>query len=253
MNVMKIGTKLNKLTLLREFKKPKQRHLSVEVLCECGNIVVVNKYHWTHGKTKSCGCLAQEKCKEAQRLQVAQVIAENLSYVGVKKNKLTAVAFFKQDKSKCWYVKTLCDCGKERVTTKHCWVSGYVTSCGHDHKPKISPVRKNFGESSRRAVFTSYRRSAKQRGRSFEITEEEFALITQQNCYYCGCAPSKTKSKPGHFYGTFTYNGIDRLNNEEGYTSTNTVPCCWLCNKMKSTLSEEQFVAQAQKISAHRV
>jgi hypothetical protein len=44
------------------------------------------------------------------------------------------------------------------------------------------------------------------------------------------------------------YNGIDRINNEEGYTSNNTVSCCFTCNRMKGTMSSEEFKIHLKKL-----
>ena len=46
-------------------------------------------------------------------------------------------------------------------------------------------------------------------------------------------------------------NGIDRIDSTLGYTSANTVPCCSLCNSMKSTLSPDNFIAHIKQILFH--
>ena len=46
----------------------------------------------------------------------------------------------------------------------------------------------------------------------------------------------------------FPTNGIDRMNNNIGYEISNVVPCCSVCNKMKSSLSKEEFLTQICKI-----
>lgn len=37
------------------------------------------------------------------------------------------------------------------------------------------------------------------------------------------------------------YNGIDRKNNFKGYTKSNCVTCCAICNRAKYNLSEEDY------------
>jgi hypothetical protein len=56
-------------------------------------------------------------------------------------------------------------------------------------------------------------------------------------CRYCGVIPSV---------------GVDRLINSEGYTCTNSVPCCSICNSMKSRLSESEFYQHLEKIHARK-
>jgi hypothetical protein len=41
--------------------------------------------------------------------------------------------------------------------------------------------------------------------------------------------------------GNYIYNGVDRVNNSLGYTKDNCKPCCKMCNKMKGTMSLEEF------------
>lgn len=37
------------------------------------------------------------------------------------------------------------------------------------------------------------------------------------------------------------YNGIDRTDNDKGYTTDNCVSCCGKCNSLKGTLSQGEF------------
>lgn len=47
--------------------------------------------------------------------------------------------------------------------------------------------------------------------------------------------------------------GIDRLNNDKGYTVENIVSCCSICNKAKSNLTMEEFLAWIERIKIHNV
>ncbi len=58
------------------------------------------------------------------------------------------------------------------------------------------------------------------------ISEAEFDLITDEDCHYCG------KKGP---------NGIDRVDNSQGYIKTNCVSCCKHCNYVKGDLSVDDF------------
>lgn len=48
-------------------------------------------------------------------------------------------------------------------------------------------------------------------------------------------------------------NGIDRLDSEKGYVKENCVPCCWDCNRMKQTLTEQQFLKKVEQIYNYRM
>ena len=46
--------------------------------------------------------------------------------------------------------------------------------------------------------------------------------------------------------------GIDRFDNDNGYIISNCVPCCWMCNNMKSSYTDKEFMNQINKIYNHR-
>lgn len=66
---------------------------------------------------------------------------------------------------------------------------------------------------------------------------------TTSTCYYCG------KSKDdGKLFRKNIYNGIDRVNNKNGYNINNCVACCKVCNYMKSNLGKDEFISHINKI-----
>jgi hypothetical protein len=69
-------------------------------------------------------------------------------------------------------------------------------------------------------------------------------------CDYCGRHP-ETYTRPKNANGGFKYNGIDRVVNSVGYTLENCVPCCSNCNRAKSTLSRQEFIAWAHRVKKH--
>ena len=97
------------------------------------------------------------------------------------------------------------------------------------------------------AVMRAYKGGAKKRGYTWDLTEEQFKNITQKNCHYCGAKPnniSKTKCNTGDYI----YNGIDRIDNNEGYTIDNVVPCCKTCNQAKSNKTLQEFKDWIKKV-----
>lgn len=69
--------------------------------------------------------------------------------------------------------------------------------------------------------------SARRRGYSFDITQDDFLAVVRRPCFYCG-----ESEKP---------RGVDRFDNKVGYTVENSRSCCWPCNDLKGTLTPEQF------------
>lgn len=83
------------------------------------------------------------------------------------------------------------------------------------------------------------------------ITIDEYETFTKKCCHYCGMPPlNKTKYK---HYANMKYNGIDRIDNALPYVLGNLVPCCKLCNAMKSSLSEASFLIHILTIASHTV
>lgn len=82
--------------------------------------------------------------------------------------------------------------------------------------------------------FKEYKREAKRRNRSFTLTENQFKLFWQQNCFYCN---SEIKSI-----------GLDRIDSKLGYEINNIVPCCYICNVMKLDHSKFELYIHCIKI-----
>lgn len=159
------------------------------------------------------------------------------------------------------HVKLLClchYCNNEKI------ISGNVMhrrrSCGCQQRnselwkskgSRSMPWQLPKGEAARRNVEYGYKRGAKKRNISYELTTEEFNEIISSECHYCGDKLTNTKKGQGKTSGDFHYTGIDRLDSSEGYTTSNVVACCWKCNNMKHTLSIDEFIEHIRKIYMH--
>jgi hypothetical protein len=107
-------------------------------------------------------------------------------------------------------------------------------------------VKKPIGIAALETTYTRYIRGAKKRNLEFSLTLDEFKEITSSICYYCGSLPNTTAGK-GH-NGDYIHNGIDRINNKEGYTKENSVACCPVCNYMKNKLDINTFLNKVELI-----
>lgn len=139
----------------------------------------------------------------------------------------------------------LCECGNKKVFEISKVKRGVTKSCG-------CIKRKLYGESSARSVFNTYKKHAIKRNYIFEITFEEFKKISQLNCYYCGKSPSNLKHNK-YTTGNYIYNGIDRVNNNNGYIRENIVSCCYYCNGAKSNKTKEEFINWVISVYKHSV
>ena len=147
-----------------------------------------------------------------------------------------------------------CDCGKKLVRT---WGSpGRSCGCQRDAAARINGLISSSlppGEAAFNSLYSNYREGAVHRGLVFELSKEEFKVLTQQVCYYCGCPPSLyyrrvRKIAPPTSY---RYNGVDRLDNSLGYTQGNSVPCCKTCNRAKQQMGEFEFYQWIGRVVQH--
>ncbi len=100
-------------------------------------------------------------------------------------------------------------------------------------------------DSDVRALYGTYKYTSRDRGIAFNLSVNRFKKLILSNCHYCSSPPySHYKNK----CYDLKYNGIDRIDNNLGYEDNNTVTCCWMCNKMKNSLTHEDFVNQIIKI-----
>jgi 5-methylcytosine-specific restriction endonuclease McrA len=128
-----------------------------------------------------------------------------------------------------------CICGKEMFVYSNSLISGKSKSCGC-----VRPNRREFGKACLTNLYSSYRSKAKRKKIEFKITEQEFQILTKNNCFYCGKEP-KNNHVNKKMNGNYIYNGLDRVNNKLGYIKENLVSCCKNCNKAKLDLTLEEF------------
>lgn len=170
---------------------------------------------------------------------------------GERFNRLTAVRFAehrisKGKKGSFWEFR--CICGTNVVARKQDVVGGKKKSCGC----AITDMERGLpiGHAAFNDLFRRYQKSARRRGKPFDLTEDQFRGLTSADCAYCGAPPSLQSgrspfSKNGKLYrfkGEYTYTGVDRVNNELGYTVSNCLPCCDICNRAKLCMSQREFL-----------
>jgi hypothetical protein len=95
-------------------------------------------------------------------------------------------------------------------------------------------------------MLSDYKNRARIRGLQFLLTESEFYDLAQGCCFYCGEAPEAYGE--GVYSQFFVRNGIDRQDNDLGYTAENCVSCCTFCNKAKSNHSVGNFLEKIKNI-----
>lgn len=173
---------------------------------------------------------------------------DDLKLIGQKFGRLTVLELAPRRKGNTVY-KVRCDCGTEKTVDRHPLLQGKTRSCGCLRQERLLSQNKNKDSSFQR-LFKRYIKSAEKRGLEFKLTKEEFIRITKTNCNYCGEKPRQV-SKNSEYQEAYIYNGIDRLDNNHGYTIENSVACCIICNYAKHTMGYWEFMEWIRKIAKY--
>lgn len=101
-------------------------------------------------------------------------------------------------------------------------------------------------ESGYRRLYGTLKRRCKERNLFLDLSYELFKDMIVKPCHYCGAKPVATNNtRP---LKDFPFNGLDRVDNKQGYYDGNVVSCCPKCNSMKSSMSTEEFMKQIKLI-----
>ena len=202
----------------------------------CPKCSVEMLFHSKHGFISSI--------KRATKCSVCKSRRE-INHIGERFGKLTIIRQYYVKNKTNLKVDYICDCGNETCNK----VFGKVktqTMCLNCSKTNAHKKLPN-GEASFNSVYNSYLRNSKRRNLEFTLTKEQMKMLTKQKCFYCGESPSLI-SRPTAKSGGYVYNGVDRKNNNLGYTLDNTVSCCKRCNNAKWDLSTGDFLSHIEKL-----
>ena len=149
-----------------------------------------------------------------------------------------------------WLCK--CDCGKEKLIRAESLRSKNTISCDCSRKETLSKIgklkAKDPQEKGLGLQLSSYQRAAKNRNISWDLSDEQALVLFNSKCFYCGVFPTQRPTGAGKHYRFYKANGIDRIDNESGYTVGNTVPCCSVCNFAKNKMTVANFVEWQNRI-----
>lgn len=102
----------------------------------------------------------------------------------------------------------------------------YVT-CHRCRKGKNRKRSRQSEARKRRTLpsrFARSRRAAKQRGKSWSLTFEQYEVLAVLPCHYCTGLLGKVEAG----------SGLDRIDNDKGYEPGNVLPCCTFCNLFRA-------------------
>lgn len=147
-----------------------------------------------------------------------------------------------------------CRCGSESVIASRKLRDGTATRC-----LRCRPVAKRKPATTWKLLFNTYRQRARVTGREFHLSLPQLKFVSLLPCVYCGKEPSNLLRRKYVVDGVLDYapemeirySGLDRIDSEKGYILGNVVPCCWQCNKIKSALPLDEFLALVDRIQRH--
>lgn len=174
---------------------------------------------------------------------------------GDRNGRLTLVEEVQRDKNdpiksrRRWRLfRFKCDCGKEVVAHWKPKSCGCLQTEAAAHWGRAR--RKQSGESNFGRIYIRYVNNATASDREFRLTRDEFKALTQADCFYCAAKPAMVENHITRF-GAYTYNSVDRVDSQKGYTTDNTVPACKMCQIAKHNYGAQEFYDWVKRLHAN--
>jgi len=230
-----IGKQYGQAKILEDKGQDRHGNTTVRALClSCNREWVTKLGSFLNGHTTSCGC---------SRLP---------HFLGRTFGRLKVIGITKDGRKSL--LRCQCSCSDQTITSVSAYglQKGLSKSCGC---LRAALLQLPAAEGGFLRLLRTYRRSAKDRGLSFDLTSDQFRRLTSQICHYCGTSPTHTVNSIGNSnedHSTYKYNGIDRVDNDIGYQESNCVTCCKTCNVAKGTLPVSAFLNWLARIVMHQ-
>lgn len=231
------GNRYGRLTVLERATNNRDGSAQWVCQCGCGNKHTVPGISLRSGNTKSCGCLHPSRL---------------VNEIGNRYGRLVVLKRAKApngQREAYWLCQ--CDCSKTTIVRGSILRNGTTQSCGCLRDDVARAMARPEGAAAARKVYGNYKRNAKERGLAWALSEEQFLDLTSCLCHYCGAPPSNI-AHWDELNGDFIYNGLDRLDSDNGYVHGNVVPCCIRCNHAKWDLLPLDFLAHIKRIAQHQ-
>lgn len=148
-------------------------------------------------------------------------------------------------------LKVVCECGYVTFPPAHRFFGAARQKYGCQRcSPKVRraenhPRFQGPGHAGINYYLRTLRKNASARGLELALTDDQALAISKMDCTFCGEPP--TKPWGWSRSGIVLLNGIDRWDNDVGYTTENALPCCHFCNYAKRTLSGQEFMQRIER------
>lgn len=164
----------------------------------------------------------------------------NLTIIAIS-NKRTAT-------SRKRFYDCICACGKKITKPSDYFIRNSFTSCGC-LDPRKEADREN---AMMKRLFKDKISSKHYLNKGSDLSFSDFKEIIKKPCIYCGIGYSMQRKDiiRGRVFSdvVLKYNGIDRVDNNQGYTLKNSAPCCSTCNMAKRTMPKDEFISWIKRI-----
>ncbi len=117
-------------------------------------------------------------------------------------------------------------------------VEEFSQRCAHISGLAVCPDA--FPDCPEGGNFAKYVRGAAKRNLAFELSKNEFLELTQRDCEYCGKPSTATHT-----------NGVDRVDNSQGYVAANCVAACKTCNFLKRAMAVDDFQRACERVAVY--
>jgi hypothetical protein len=155
----------------------------------------------------------------------------------------------------------ICDCGKTVELKGEALKARSRNSCGclmNEAAKKLTTLRMKPDTVTYNGLYKAFKVRCR-RMKSPTLTKEQWSSIVLQPCHYCGEMDNRNRwtrdttknsyiTEEQKLLYTKKINGIDRVDNTQGYHLDNCVPCCTMCNTMKMSSKQDAFFDKVQQI-----
>lgn len=131
-----------------------------------------------------------------------------------------------------------CACGNLSEHVRYRVLRGDIKSCGCSRLGIRNTETRALNQ-----MYADYKSRANKKNLKFTLSRKRFYKLVNSKCHYC-------KSPPLFIYRKFNHviNGIDRKDNNLGYTLKNSVACCMVCNRAKNNMLYKDFKMWIKRI-----
>jgi hypothetical protein len=212
---------------------------SIEKSCTvCCKVLPLSMFEGVRGGTKTC-----QTCRDNNKKQDANRDKEHRNEVARKNEAKPECKAVKQAWRENNYEKVATNwMNSRKKKMETLGVDEYLKQNADQTKKwrDANPTKVHESNESKKqniqTHYYTYQCSANTKNLVFEFTFESFVELVSIACHYCGIVQERG------------FNGIDRMDSAQGYTATNCVSCCQMCNYVKGSLSVDVFVLRIEHI-----